>query len=406
MTKSTWRTPVVVLACGTLVMCLSLGVRNTYGLFLAPITTDLGWGREELSLAVALQALVWGIFTPAAGAVADKYGPGRVLFFGGAAYALGLLLMSQATTPLDATLSIGLLTGIAMACTMFPLVLAVIGRAAPESRRAVYLGIGSAGGSSGQIFLVPGTQAMLDTTTWPVAMLGLAAVAALIMPLSAALVARPASLDGGPRQTLTEAVREAMVHRGYVLLFFGYFVCGFQTMFVGTHLPALVKDFSVSPGIAATALAVLGIFNVIGCYVWGEAGGRLRAKYLLSWLYLLRSAVMAAFFLLPISSASVLVFAGIVGLLWLGTVPLTGMIVARIFGLRYMATLFGFCFVGHQVGSFLGIWLGGRLYDATGTYDAIWWISVALGVAAALIHWPIDDRPLARLGIAAAQRPN
>ncbi|MBM3486618.1 MAG: MFS transporter [Alphaproteobacteria bacterium] len=402
MTAHTWRTPLVVLIAGTMILAISLGIRQTYGLFMNPISSDLGWGRETLSFAVALQALMWGVSTPFAGIIADKYGPGRVLAVGGALYTLGLWLMSRAETPLDASISLGVLSGIAMGCTLFPVVLAVISRVVPERRRSLYLGIASAGGSSGQIFVVPGTQAVLEDHGWVLTMVFLAVMVALIVPMAAALASRPDAGESGPRQSVAAALREALAHRGYVLLFSGYFVCGFQTMFIGTHLPALVQDAGLTLQTGANALAILGLFNIISCYAWGELGGRMRQKYLLVVLYLGRSVLMTVFFLVPISETSVLVFAAALGVFWLGTVPLTGAIVAQIFGVRYMATLFGICFVGHQVGSFLGIWVGGRLFDTTGSYDAVWWTGVALGVFAAVVNWPIDDRPVARLAAARA----
>jgi predicted MFS family arabinose efflux permease len=337
------------------------------------------------------------------GYLADRFGPARVLAAGGLLYAGGLWLMSTATSPLHATVGIGLLTGFAMSMTGFPIVLSVIGRRYPPAKRSLYLGIASAGGSSGQLFLVPFGQWLIDGYGWVEAMLVLAAIAALVVPLSAALA-------GGHRQfgeaqfmqDFGAAMREAGRHGGYRLLVVGYFVCGFQTLFIGTHLPAYLVDLGQDPWLGATALAVIGGFNVIGCIFWGQLGGRRSKKNLLALLYLLRALVMAAFMLVPLSEPGVMLFAAAMGLLWLATVPLTTGVVVQIFGTQYMATLVGFTFVSHQVGSFLGIWLGGVVFDATGSYTPIFWGGVVLGFVAALVHYPIDERTLVRPSTAPA----
>jgi predicted MFS family arabinose efflux permease len=398
MLRHGWRTPFLILVLGTLILLLSLGVRQTFGLFLTPISADLGWGREVFSLAVAVQSLFWGVATPFAGAIADRWGPGRVVAVGGAIYAVGLHLMAQATSPFDATFSIGFLTGVGMAATMFPIVLSVIGRTTPPHRRNLYLGIASAGGSSGMFVMVPMTQLFLDWYGWALALVVLAAVTALIVPLAAAVAIgppRPEERRGG--QSLGAAIREASGHSGFILASSAYFVCGFQTLFFSAHFPAMLQDMGLSAGLGATALAILGFFNMIGCFAWGAAGGRMRPKYLLAALYSARSVVMAAFVFVPVSETGVIVFCCLLGLVWLATVPLTTAVVAQIFGPAYVATLYGFSFFTHQLGSFLGIWLGGYLYDATGSYEAIWWVAVALGLVASLMHFPIDDRPIARV---------
>jgi MFS family permease len=369
-------------------------------LWLAPASTDLGWGLEELSFAMALQALMWGAAAPFAGAVADKFGAGRVVAFAGLAYAAGLYMMAEASTVVEATVGIGFLTGVAMSACTFPIVLAVLSRAIPDERkRGLYVGIASAGGSSGQVVMVPLTQGIIEAHGWATTLIVLALLTALIAPLGIALSGRSQTAPGAAaaRQGIGEALREAFSHRGYALLSAGYFVCGFQTLFLVTYFPKILDQYSVSSSMAAWGIALIGLFNIAGCFLWGTLAGRMRQKYLLCWLYGLRSVVMAAFVLLPISDASVALFSAAMGILWLGTVPLTGAVVARIFGVRYMATLFGFCFVCHQIGSFLGIWIGGRLYDLYGTFDAIWWAAIALGLVSALLNYPINDRPLARL---------
>ena len=348
-------------------------------------------------MAIAAHAIIWGIATPLVGALADKYGPGRVVSIGGVIYAGGLFMMSQASTPIDATIGIGLLAGVGMSATMFPIILSVISRVTAVNRRNLYLGIASAGGSAGMFVVIPIGQLFLDWYGWVTALMLIAVLTGLIVPLAASVaIGRPSADELGASQGLGQAIREAATHKGFLLVTGAYFVCGFQIQFIGAHFPAMINDFGFAPTTGATALTLVGLFNVFGCLAWGAASGRLRTKYLLAALYSIRSVVMTAFILLPVSETSVYIFAGVMGTLWLATVPLTSAVVTQIFGPTYVATLFGFSFLGHQLGSFLGIWLGGRLYDATGTYDAIWWTAIALGLIASLLHFPIDDRPVVR----------
>ncbi|NQU72960.1 MAG: MFS transporter [Rhodospirillales bacterium] len=396
----------VILICGTAILMIAMGVRMSYGLWLVPASRDLGWGLEELSFAMALQALFWGLGTPVAGAVSDRYGAGRVLVFAGLSFTAGLILMTYSTTPLEATLSIGILTGLGMSACTFPIILSVISRAVPDpKKRSLYLGIASAAGSSGQFVLLPTSQIVLQGYGWITTLIFLAAVTALIVPLAGALAggnktqAGPANIA---KQSLGAAVLEAGGHRGYVLLISGYFVCGFQTLFIVSHFPALVDAKGISMDIGAWAISLIGLFNIFGCLMWGALSARTRKKYLLSWLYGLRSIVMAVFILTPVTDTSVLVFAAAIGMLWLGTVQLTGALISDIFGMKFMGTLFGFAFVSHQLGSFIGVWAGGRLFDIYGNYDFIWWSAIALGVIAAGLHFPIDDRPVVRNPVPAA----
>ncbi len=401
MGLGSWRTPMVVLTCGTAILCLSFGLRQNFGLYMAPISTDLGWGRETFAFAVAFQSLVWGVSTPIFGLLADRYGPAKVTAAGGVLYAAGLYVMSQATAPIDATIGIGVLTGFAMSMTGFPIILSVVGRIVAPEKRSIYLGIAAAGGSSGQLVLVPGGQWLITDYGWVTAIIVLAAIAAVIVPLSSALAGgNKRAPDDRATQRIGEALGEAGAHSGFRLLIAGYFVCGFQTMFIGAHLPAYLSDLGQPPWLGATAIALIGGFNIIGCLVWGQLGQRYAQKNLLAILYAARSVVMAIFMLVPLTPVTVIVFTSTMGLLWLGTVPLTTGIVVRIFGTQFMATLVGITFVGHQLGSFLGIWLGGLIYDRIGNYDAIFWGGVVLGVGAAIIHYPIDDRPMARLSAA------
>ena len=394
-----WRTPLVILASGSLIVLISLGVRMTYGLWLGPATADLWPGEFKiLSLAMALQALLWGLATPLAGNIADRYGSGRVIAASGVLYAAGLLLMSASATPLLAHLSIGVLTGLAMSGAMFPIILSAISRAAPPEKRDLYLGIASAAGSSGQVVLIPVGQQLIDAHGWAGMLQAMACLTALMIPLAFAMVraGTAAAEPGAAAQRSLDAIREAFRHRGYMLLTGGYFVCGLQTMFIATHFPAMLAGRGIDAAVAAWSLSLVGAFNIVGTFLWGYAGGRFRQKYLLCWLYSLRSLAMTVFILLPITPASAFLFSAAIGLLWLGTVPLTGSIVARVFGLRHMGMLFGFAFVAHQIGSFAGIYAAGYFFDLLGTYDIVWWAAVVMGLAASLMNYPINDAPVAR----------
>ena len=396
-----WRTPFVILLAGTTIVFLSLGVRMTFGLWLEPATLDLfGPGQFKiLSLSIALQSLFWGIGTPIAGNIADRYGACRVIAAAGILYSCGLILMTVSHTPLMAHLSIGVFTGFAMSGAMFPIILSTISRAVSAEKRNLYLGIASAGGSSGQVLMIPMGQYFIDGSGWVVTLYIMAIMTALIVPLSFVMMTRREGAAQGPQippQRTGEAIREAFGHKGYVLLVSGYFVCGLQTMFIGTHFPTMLSTLKVDTTIAAMSLSLVGAFNILGTFLWGAGGGRFRQKYLLCWLYSLRSVVMIAFILLPVSSVTVIAFSALMGLLWLGTVPLTGSIVAQVFGLRHMGMLFGFAFVAHQIGSFIGIYAAGYFFDLFGNYNIVWWAAIVMGVVASLMNFPINDAPIAR----------
>lgn len=396
--RPAWRTPIVILICGTVIVLMSFGVRQTYGLFLPPISEANNWNAGVFSLAMALQVLVWGFSQPFFGAIADKYGAGRVVSFGVILYAIGLYFMANSTTELGIHISTGLLTGLAMSATGFPIILAVVGRSVSAERRSLFLGIASAGGSSGQVIVVPFAHYFMADGGYVNALLILALAMCLIVPLTAAMAGKPTRPDGsGVDQSIKEAVGEALQHRGYVLLVIGFFVCGFQTLFIASHLPLFLKDVGISSGTAAWALALIGLFNIIGSFAWGALGGRYSKKYMLAILYMMRSFGIIGYLLLPITDMSTLIFASFMGLTWLGTIPLTSGLVAQIFGTQYMAMLYGFAFLSHQVGSFIGTLFGGLVRDWTGSYDPIWWSAVALGFIAAAIHWPIDERPVERM---------
>lgn len=393
-----WRTPLVVLAAGCLLAVLSFGIRSSFGLFLAPMSDEFGWGREIFAVAIAVQNLLWGVFQPVAGAVADRHGSGRVLAVGALLYATGLFLMSGAATPGLLLLSTGVLVGIGVAGASFAIVLAAFARLVPEHQRSWALGLGTAAGSAGQLFVAPLGQAFISAYGWSTALTLLGCMALVMVPLSGALTGR--SERGGVHQSAGGALMEAFKHPSYLLLTLGFFVCGFHVAFIQVHLPPYITDMGLDAGLAAWALAIVGGANIVGAFAAGILGGRFSKKYLLSGLYFARAVVIALFVLLPISPASVLLFSGAMGLLWLSTVPLTSGLVAQFFGTRHMAMLFGVVFFSHQVGSFLGVWLGGYLFDLSGAYDIVWWVSVALGVAAAAVHWPIREAPVARLAAA------
>ena len=397
--KTSWRTPAVVLTCGTFILFISFGSRNIFGILLDPMTTSLGWSVADYSFAIALQAFLWGITTPITASLADRFGTAKMVAIGGTLYAAGLALMSQVTVPMEMNLTSGLMLGLGLSATGFPIILAAVTKRVDAKRRSLFLGIGSAAGSSGQLALVPLGQYTISGYGWAAAVLVFACLVAVIVPLSTALAdptREAVDPNAAPQQKLGEALGEAMRHRGFLLLTAGYFVCGFQVLFLGTHLPKYLTEAGLSPWVGATALSLIGLFNIIGTMVWAALGGRLRMKYLLSSIYLLRSAVLVVFVLVPITPLSTYIFSGAIGLLWLATVPLTSGLVAQIFGLRYMATLTGIVFFSHQLGSFFGVWLGGKLFVDTGSYDTVWWLAVALGLVAALLHYPIDDKPVAR----------
>jgi predicted MFS family arabinose efflux permease len=385
--------PVVIVA-GCLISLLSFGPRSVMGLFLAPITDARGWSRELFALAIAIQNIMWGIGQPLAGAIADRYGSGRVLAGGGLIYAAGLAVMAWAPTAAWLHLSAGVMVGLGMAAASFSIVLAAFGRRVPPQRRPLVFGIGTAAGSMGQFVFAPFGQAMISAYGWVDALMVLAALMLAIPVLAIALAGRPSADDIATRQqSLRQALTEAFGHRSFNLLVAGFFVCGFQLVFIATHLPPYLLDIGLDVRLAAWALALIGLCNVIGSLASGWIGQRYPKPIALALIYLARSAAIAFLVLTPPSAASVLVFAAVMGFLWLSTVPLTMGLVAVMFGPRYLATLSGMVFLSHQVGSFLGVWLGGRLYDQTGSYDIVWWLACALGVCAAIVHWPIRERP-------------
>ena len=400
--RADWRTPTIILVSAGIVLTLSMGIRNGFGLFLQPMSADLHWGRETFALAMAVQNLVWGIVQPFSGMIADRYGTAKVVLAGAVLYAIGLVTMANATTAFTFVAASGLFIGTGLSGLTFSIISGVVGRAYPPEKRSMALGISMAAGSFGQFAMVPATQWLLSHFGWYGALLAFAGVALSIGLLAIALAERRTSAAHIFPQSPGQAMREALAHRGYVLLTLGFFVCGFHVVFIGIHLPAYLADKGMPAHVAVTALALVGLFNIIGTYTAGWLGSRVPRRYILSGIYFARSVVIAAFVFLPLSPASVYAFAMALGLLWLSTVPVTNSLVAQIFGVRYLAMLAGFAFLSHQIGSFLGAWLGGRIFDQTGSYDLVWWISIALGVVAGLINLPIDEREIRRPAAAAA----
>lgn len=386
-----------VLICSALILTLSMGIRHGFGLWLQPITVERAWSRETFAFALAVQNIAWGLAGPIAGMLADRFGAFRVLVVGGLLYSLGLVLMALSTSGLAFTGSAGLLIGMAQAGTTYAVVYGVIGRNVAPERRSWAMGVAAAAGSFGQFMMVPVESGLIGSIGWQMALFALGAAALAIIPLSLGL-REPASATASQpgQQSIGQALKEAFGYGSFNWLMAGFFVCGFQVVFIGVHLPSYLKDQGMGPDVAATALALIGLFNVVGTYGSGVLGQILPRKWILSSIYGLRSVAIVLFLWAPLTTTSVYLFASVMGLLWLSTVPPTNAVIAQIFGVRYLSMLGGFVFLSHQVGSFLGVWMGGLLYDATGAYDLVWWIAVALGVFAALANVPVRDAPIAR----------
>ncbi|MGE8499569.1 MAG: MFS transporter [Pseudomonas sp.] len=391
-----WRKSVWILLGGSLILALSLGVRHGFGLFLPPMSAEFGWGREVFAFAIALQNLIWGLTQPFTGAVADRFGARRTIIIGGVLYAAGLLLMGMADSALSLSLSAGVLIGIGLSGTSFSVILGVVGRAVPPENRSMAMGIAAAAGSFGQFAMLPGTLGLLSWLGWSAALMVLGMLVAMIVPLAKMVKDVPIPV-AAHEQTLREALREACAHSGFWLLALGFFVCGFQVVFIGVHLPAYLVDQHLPALVGTTVLALVGLFNIFGTYIAGWLGGRMSKPRLLSALYLARAVVIVAFVVTPLSVWTAYAFGVAMGLLWLSTVPLTNGTVATLFGVRNLSMLGGIVFLFHQLGSFLGGWLGGYVYDHTGNYDLVWQIAVVLSLVAAALNWPVREVPVARL---------
>lgn len=388
--------PTRLLFCAGLIISLSMGIRHGFGFFLPPMTAEFGWNREVFAFALGMQNLIWGATQPITGALADRYGALKVLLVGGVCYALGLVLMTVSSTGWMFTGSAGVLLGVALSGTTYSVIYGVIGRSVPEAKRGQAMAVAATAGSFGQFLMVPIEQRLIDGFGWAQALLLLAVLALVMVPASFGLrePKRDAAVQAG--QSMKAALREAFGYRSFQLLMVGYFVCGFQLIFIGVHLPSFLKDKGLPADTAAIALALIGLFNIFGTYTAGYLGNRLPKKYLLSAIYAARSVAIALFLLTPISSLSVWLFSAVMGFLWLSTVPLTNAVIAQIFGIRYLGMLSGFVFFSHQIGSFLGVWLGGWLYDHLGSYDLVWYISIGLGLIASISNWPVRETPIVR----------
>ena len=389
---------VQILLCGAAIVMLAMGVRHGLGLWLLPLTQERGWTRETFSLAIAVQNLSWGVAGIGAGMAADKFGALRVIVAGALVYAAGLIGMAQATTPLLFGASAGVLIGVAQAGTTYAIVYGVIGRNIAADRRSWAMGITAATGSFGQFLMVPTEGFLIASLGWQQALLALGCVMLLIVPLAFGL--REPGFAGGAvarrEQTIVQALREAFQQRSFQLLTAGYFVCGFQVVFIGIHMPSYLKDKGLSPEVASYALALIGLFNVVGTYAAGILGQTMKKAHILSFIYFARALTISVFLLAPLSPASVYIFSATMGTLWLSTVPPTNAALAQIFGVAHLSMLSGFVFLSHQFGSFMGVWLGGRLYDSTGSYDLVWYLAIALGVFAGLVNLPVKEDPIVR----------
>ena len=385
-----------VLVCGACIVTLSMGVRHGFGLWLQPMTIERGWSRETFAFALAVQNLAWGVAGPVAGGLADKFGAFRVLIVGALLYAAGLVTMALSASGAAFTGSAGILVGVAQAGVTYAVVYGVIGRNVAPERRTWAMGVTAAAGSFGQFLMVPVESTLIGTFGWQNALYILGLLVIVIVPLAFGLREPDRSSAPGHTQSIGSALHEAFGYPSFRWLMAGYFVCGFQVVFIGVHMPSYLKDRGLDPQVATVALALIGLFNVFGTYAAGAIGQRWPKRYLLSSIYALRSLAIVLFLLLPLTPMSVYLFSAVIGLLWLSTVPPTNAVVAQIFGVQYLSMLGGFVFLSHQVGSFMGVWLGGKLFDATGSYNVVWWIAVALGVFAALANLPVRETPIPR----------
>jgi MFS family permease len=386
------------LICGATIVTLSMGIRHGFGLWLQPITQAQGWTRETFALAIAIQNLAWGVSGIFAGMVADRFGAFKVIFGGAVLYALGLVGMANAHTPLLFSLTTGVLIGMAQAGTTYAVIYGVIGRNVAADKRSWAMGVAAAAGSFGQFLMVPTEGFLISNFGWQQALVMLGVASLLMVPMAWGL--REPGFSGGSvyrrQQTILQALREAFKYPSFQLLMAGYFVCGFQVVFIGVHMPSYLRDKGLSPQVASYALALIGLFNVFGTYAAGILGQKMQKKNILAFIYLARAIAISLFLLVPLSPASVYVFSSVMGVLWLSTVPPTNATVAQIFGVAHLSMLGGFVFFSHQIGSFMGVWLGGYLYDRTGSYDLVWYIAIALGVFAALINLPVKEAPILR----------
>jgi MFS family permease len=391
-----WRTPVVVIIFGCLIAALAFGPRSTLGFFLTPLSNANHWGRDVFAFALAVQNLLWGVAQPIAGSIADRFGAVRVLCAGAICYALGLALMAYSTNAAMLDLTAGALVGFGLAGCTFPIVLAAFGKILPAEWRSTAFGLGTAAGSFGQFLFSPLAVVLIDTIGWQQALVVFGVVVLAVLPASLALMSPATETAQAASQSLRQALREAFAHRSYVLLMLGFFTCGFQLAFITVHLPAYLADRGVSSEVGGRTLAAIGLFNIVGALASGWLGDRMPKRYLLSLLYFGRAAAILAFIAFPLTQFSCIMFGAVMGLMWLSTVPPTNGLIVVMFGTRWLAMLSGVTFFSHQVGGFLGVWLGGVVFDRTGSYDLVWWLAILFGVLSALINLPIVEQPVPR----------
>lgn len=397
--KYNWQTPLVLIICGSLIAMLTFGPRSSFGFFMGPMSIEFSWGRDVFALAFAIQNLLWGVGQPFVGAIADKFGPTRVISIGALMYAMGLVVMRYSDSILELNLGAGVLIGFGLAGCSFNIVLAALTKMVPESWRGLALGAGTAAGSFGQFLFAPFTVALIENTGWQSTLTVFAFLMMLVIPLSLALSlpkTKQVETIAAPRQSFRQALSEAFGHRSYVLLVIGFFTCGFQLAFITMHLPAYLVDRGMPASTGGWVIAIIGLFNIIGALTVGWLQHKYPKRYILSLIYAARAVSTVAFILLPMSTTSALAFGMVSGLTWLSTVPPTSALVSLMFGVRWLAALYGFAFFSHQVGGFLGAWLGGLLYEQLGSYTPVWWLSVFLGIFSALINLPIVEKPVVR----------
>jgi MFS family permease len=401
LSLATWRTPGIIILCGCAIAVLSFGPRSALGFFLTPLSHENGWGREVFSLALAVQNLLWGAGLPFSGAIADRFGTMRVLIVGTLMYAAGLVIMAYAQTPAMFEVSAGVLVGLGMSGCSFNLVLAAFGKLLPEEWRSLAFGAGTAAGSFGQFMFSPLAVALIGAYGVQQALMIFGALVLLVVPLSVAIATRPqsaaTSAGPAPTQSLRQSLAEALGHRSYILLVLGFFTCGFQLAFITVHMPAYLADKGISAEVGGWTIAVIGLFNIVGSVSSGWLGSRLPKRYILSVIYLIRAFAVLALITFPVTPVSALLFGAVMGLMWLSTVPPTNGLIAMMFGTRWLAMLAGFAFFSHQVGGFLGVWLGGLAFERTGSYDLVWWLSILFGVLSALVNLPIVEKPVPRI---------
>ncbi len=404
-TGSSWKTPLIIITAGCLIAMFGFGLRSSFGLFLGPMTEAREWDLQVISLSFAIQNLLWGLTVPVAGILADKFGAARVIAVGALAYGAGIWGTESATTPLLMHLFFGIVTGVGVGLTAFSLAMAAMAKIVSPEKRSLILGLGTAAGSAGQVIFTPLGNILIMELGWSTALFILSGIAMLIVPLALVLPhTKPGEIkDTSANLTLGTALNEAASHRGYLLLMLGFFVCGFHVAFIGFHFPRYMEDLGLRVSVGATALSLIGLANIAGSFMSGYVGQRWSKKYGLAIIYGLRAVTITGLLLVDKTATVIYIFAIIMGLLWLSTIPLTTGLVAQIFGVRYMATLFGIVFVSHQLGSFAGVYLGGYLHDLYGTYDAVWWAGVVLGLVAMVLHIPINEKPIERTSPAPAE---